>query len=169
MILVLNVFSDYVGFHLISYAPNEIAITPQLSSPKLFSQFRISLKYLSCRYAFHDLHYSRRSIPRRGFDKYMHMIFHHFHDVYVKFVLFGYSLENPFYVFSHLIVKNMLPVFGYPYHVVFNIIDSVFSTSHSHAVCYNSYSATLSRVLIALRLGRFHPRSKLWGISRPIL
>jgi len=169
MTLILNVFSDYVGSHLISYTPNEIAITPQLSSPELLPQFRILLKYLPRRYAFHYLHYSRRSIPGRGFNKYMHMIFHHFHGVYVKLVLFGYTLEDLFYVFPHLIVKNMLTVFGYPYQMVFKIIDGMFSTSYSHAVCYSSYRITFSSALIALRLGRFHPRSKLWGISRPIL
>ena len=169
MSLVFNIFTNDIGGYFIPYTPYEIAVIPQLMRPKLLPQFGISLKYFPGRDAFQDLHYLRWSIPGRCFDKYMHMVFHHFHSVYTKFILLSYLLKDFLDVFSHLVIKDVLPVFRYPHQMILQIIDRMLGTSYSHAVCYNSYSITLARAWIALRLGRFHPRSKLWGISRPIL
>jgi hypothetical protein len=165
MTLVFNIFTNDIGGYFVSYTPNEVSVIPQLMRPKLFPQFGIFLKHFSGRYAFHYLHNLRRSIARRSFDKKVHMIFHHFHDIYTKLILFRYLLEDFFHVSSHLSIKYVLPIFGYPYQMILKIIDSVLGTSYPHAVFYNSFSIALTRPLIALRLGRFHPLSKL-GVFR---
>lgn len=169
MSLIFNTFANDIGGHFISDTSNKIAVIPQLMRPKLLPQFGIPLKYFPGRNAFHYLDYSRWRISGWCFYKNMHMIFHHFHNIYTKLVFLSYLLKDFFHVSSHLSIKNVFPILGYPYQMILKVIDSMLGTSYSHAVCYNSYSITLSRAWIALRLGRFHPRSNLWGISQPLL
>jgi hypothetical protein len=53
-------------------------------------------------------------VLRRGFDKYVDMVFCHFHGIYIKIILFSYVLEDVFYVSSYIGIKYKLTVFGNP-------------------------------------------------------
>ena len=145
MSLILNVFPNDICGYFIPYTPHEVAVIPQLMRPQLFPQFGIFLKYFSARYAFYDLYYLRWRIARRCFDKYVHMIFHHLHGVYLKLIFFSYFLEYFFYAFSYFIIKYVLSVLGHPHQMILKIVDSMSCTFYSHAVLYTSYPFTLAR------------------------
>lgn len=167
MRLIFNIFVNDIGSHLIPNTPYEIAVTPQLMRPKLLPQFRVFL--ISSRDAFNHLHSLGWRIARWRFDKHMHMISQYLHNIDTKLILLCYLLQDFFHTFSELIIKDVFPIFGYPYQMILKIIDNTLRTSDSNAVFYNSYGITLSRAWIALRLGRFDPPNKLGGIQRNYL
>ena len=162
--LILNITSNDIGGDIIANTSDKIAVVPEFSRPEGFPKLGELFEYFSCRYAFHYLHYFSRRVPGRGFDKYMDMVFHHFHGIYVKAILFSDMPEDFFYVSGDVGIKYMLPVFGNPHQMVFEIIDRVFRPSNSHAILYNNYRLSLAKAWRALR-GHFHPASKLAGIQ----
>ena len=145
MSLILNIPADYIGSDFIANTPDEIAIMPKLSSPKLFLELRKFPKYLPRQYAFHYLHDLSRRVFRRSFGKYVHMVFHYFHDIYMKALFLCYMLEDFFQISRYLSVKNLPPILGYPNQMVFQIVDRVLRPSYSHATFYNSCGLALAR------------------------
>ena len=168
MSLILNIVANDVSGYFVTHTPGEVSVIPKLSCPKLFPELGKFLEYLSRRDALHYLDYFCRRIFWRCFGKYVHMVFHYFHRVYVKAVLFGNMLKHFFKVFRYLPVEYLFPVLGYPDQVVFKIVDGVFGSSYSHAVFYNSYYFAYQD-FTRLTASRFHPASKLAGIQRRIL
>jgi hypothetical protein len=139
MSLVLNIMANDISGYFISYTPDEVSIIPKLSCPKLFPELGIFLEYLSRRNALHYLDDLGRSVFRRRFGKYMHMIFYYFHGIYLKTILFSNMLEYFFKTLRDFFRKYPFTVFGYPDQMIFQIIYGVFRSSNSHTVFYNSY------------------------------
>lgn len=148
MSLIFNVFPNDICGHFIPYTPYKVAVIPQLMRPQLFPQFGMFFEYFSRRYTFQDLYYARWRIARWSFDKYVYMIFHHFHGVYPKLIFFSYFLEYLFRAFSYFIIKYVLPILGHPYQMIFEVIDGMPGAFCSHAVFYTSYPFTLARVYL---------------------
>ena len=55
--LIFNIVFYYIGSCPISYSSNVTSITPQFTTPKLFFDFRVFFKDLSCCDAFYNLHH----------------------------------------------------------------------------------------------------------------
>ena len=157
MSLILNIPANDVSSDFIANTPDKIPVIPKLSRPKLFPELGKLLECLSRRDTLHYLHHLSRRVFRRGFGKYMHVVFHYFHSIYVKAVLFSYMQEDPFKIFRYLSAEYLLPIFGYPHQMVFKVIDGMFGSSYSHVVFYNSYRITLARVCLALQRATFIP------------
>jgi hypothetical protein len=112
MSLGLNIVANDFSSYFISYTPDKVSIIPRLSSSKLFLQLGIFFEYLSRRYTLHYLHYLGWSLFRWHFGKYVHMVFHYFHGVYLKTILFGNMLEHFFQISHDFFRKYPLTVFG---------------------------------------------------------
>ncbi len=98
MSLVLNISPNYISGDFYSNTPNKIAIAPQLPCPQLFPQLEELLECFSCRDTFHRLYYLGRRISRWCLQKYMHMVFQHFHDVYHKLIFLSHMPEGLFHM-----------------------------------------------------------------------
>jgi hypothetical protein len=168
MALVFNVFPYYVSSNLITHTPDKIAIAPKLSCPKLFSKFGILPKYLSSRYAFHYLYNVCWRIPRWCLQKYMHMAFHHFHSIYFKSIFLSYPIKYFFQVLRYSLTQYLFSILRYPYQVILQIIDGMFSPSYSHAD-FISIIASFGKPFLRLTANHFHPASKLTGIQWSLL
>lgn len=145
MSLVFNILTDGIGSGMASYAAYEMGVIKKLMHPKLLYQFGIFLKRLSVRYGFCVLYYLRPRIVGLCSDEYVCMIFHNVHCICFKYVTLRYPVKAFFYMSFDLIIKYLLPVFGYLNLMIFEIINSMFSIFHSHAVFPKSYSISLSR------------------------
>ena len=168
MSLVLNIVANDVDGYFVSDTPDEVSVIPKLSCPKLFPKLGIFLECLSRRDTLHYLDYFCRRVFWRCFGKYVHVVFHYFHRIYMKAILFGNMLKHFFQVFCYFPVEYLFPVLGYPDQMIFKAIDGVFGSSYSHAVFYNSYYFAYQG-LTRLTASRFHPASKLAGIQQKFL
>jgi|WetSurMetagenome_2_1015567.scaffolds.fasta_scaffold139432_2 hypothetical protein len=165
MILELNIMAYDISGYFITHTPDEVSIIPEFSCPKLFLEPGIFFEYLSRRNALHYLDNLRWSVFRRSFGKYVHMIFHYFHGIYLKTILLRNMLEHFFKILRYFLRKYLFTIFRNPYQMILKIIYSVFRSSDSHAVFYNSYYF-LYQGLTRLTASRFHPAGKLAGIHR---
>ena len=163
--LILNIFPYYVSGNLVAYTPDKISIAPQLPRPQLFSQFRKLLKYLTGRDTFQYLHYLRRGISGRYLNKYMHVVFHNFHRIYLQLVLLGYPLKHLFQVFRNFTTQYVLPVLRYPHQVILQIIYGMFCPSNPHAAVIQDKALFRQVTLPRLTASHFPPASKLAGIQ----
>jgi len=164
MSLVLNVFSNHICSNFISYASNEVSVIPQFARPQLFPQLGIFFKDFPCRYAFHNLYYFCWRVLRHHFHKYVNMVFHNFHRIYIEFVMFRYLAKCFFQVFPYLFPKQFLPIFRYPDYMVFQVVDGMLSPFYSHAA-FIPVVVPFGNLFL-LPVNRFHPPSKLGGIQR---
>ena len=164
MSLVFNIFPNDISYHVISNTPDEIAIIPQLSCPKLFPKLGIFLKDFPRRYAFHYLHHIGWRISRRCSHEYMHMVFHDPYRVYLEFILLGYLFKDFFEIFRHFSIQYLFPVFRYPYQVILQIVDCMFCPSDSHAV-FIPILSLFRNTFLRLSANHFYPPSKLRGIK----
>ncbi len=164
MILVLNISTDYICGDFVSNTTNKVAIVPQLPRPKLLPQLGKFLEHLTPRYTFHYLHYFGWRISRRCFQKYVHMVFHHLHGIYSKFIFVSYPLENLFQIPRNFLSQYALPILRYPYQMILQIIYGVFSPSYTHASVI-TVGILLWQTLPRLTASHFHPASKLTGIQ----
>ncbi len=164
MRLVFNMFSNYVSGDFISNTSDKIAIVPQLTCPKLFPNLGKFFKQLPTRYAFHYLYYFCWSIPRRCFQKYVHMIFYYFHRIYRKPIFLSYMIKHFFQVPRNFRCQYVLSILRYPYQVILQIVNGMFGSSYSHAIFIPS-GELFGKLFNILSLTHFHPASKLTGIQ----
>ena len=164
--LIFNISPYYVRGYFISNTPYKIPVTPQLTCPQLFLQFRKLLEYFPSRYALQYLNCLRRRIPRWHFYKYMNVVFHYFHRIYGKFVFLCYPLKNFLKIPFNFAIQYALSILRYPDHVVFNIIYSMLGTSYAHVAFIQENVILAQDAFPRLMANRFHPPSKLRGIQR---
>jgi hypothetical protein len=156
MSLVFYIFPNDISYHVISYTPNEIAIIPQLSSPKLFPKLGEFLKNFPGRYAFHYLYYIRRRISRRRTHEYMNMVFHDPYRFNLKFIFLGYLFKDFFEIFRHFLIQYLFPIFRYPYQVILQIVYCMFRPLYPHAAFIpilrlfgNTFSSPIGEPLVS--------------------
>jgi hypothetical protein len=169
MSLIFNVFPDYICGNLIPNAADKIPVVPQFPCPKLLPKIWKPLKYLTGRYAFHYLNHSCQRIFRRYFNKYVNMVFHDFHCIYIEIVFLSYLIKYSLQVTRNLSIQNILPVLRYPYQVILQIIYGMFSPSYPHAAFILKSHRYMQIPLPRLSASHFHPASKLTGIQWRLL
>ena len=169
MFLILNVFPDYIRRDFITYTPDKVSVPPYPPRPHGLTYFRELLEYLPSRYTLHNLHHLCRSVTRRSLDKHMHVVFHHFHRVYMKFVFLRYLFEYAFYISPYFFIQYMHPKFRHPYKMVFQFVDRVLCSPYSHIAFIPSVKVLTQTSLLRLAVNRFPPLSKLRGIQRSFL
>jgi len=123
LLLILDVMTYDIRGYLVPNRPNKIPITPEFSTPELFLHLWKLLEYHLSRDALYHLHNLCRRIPRRCRQKQMDMIILHLHRIYLKTIPLGYFLEGCLKPFCQFIPQYHLPIFGNPYHMIFQIID----------------------------------------------
>ena len=163
--LIFNISSNHICGYFIPYTPNKVTIAPQFSRPKLFPQLPKLLENLSCRYTLQYLHCFRRRIFRRYFYKYVYMVFHYLHGIYPKPVFIRYLPNYLFRILCNLSYQDLLPILRYPDHMVFDIKNSVFCSSKSHASFIHGKAAFKQSLVPRLTASHFPPASKLAGIQ----
>jgi len=156
--MVLYIFSYNLCCYLIPYTPYKIPITPKLPSPKLLSHLRKFSKYHLGTLALQYPHYLSRRILWWCQKKYMYMIFHYCHPLYIKLIylcnFFKYSLHPLRYILS----QYHLPVFWYPYKMILKIIYRMMRPLYwAHTQILNS--------LLPKGQTCFHPRGETTGYS----
>ena len=164
MRLVFNIFSNYVGGDFISNTSDKIAIVPQLICPELFLNLGKFFKQLPTRYAFHYLYYFCWSIPRRCFQKYVHMVFCYFHGIYLKPIFLSNMIKYFFQVPRNIPGQYMLSILRYPLQVILQIVNGMLGSSYSHAIFIPS-GELFGKHFTIQSLDHFHPASKLTGIQ----
>lgn len=167
--LIFNISTNHFCCNFVSYTPHKIAVTPQLTRPKLLPQSAKFLKYFSPGYALKYLHYFRRRILRRYFHKHVDMIFHHFHGINPKTVLFCYSSKYFLRVLRNLSYQHPLPILRYPNRMIFDIKYCVLRPSYAHNIFIREESPPWQIPSTRLTASRFPPASKLTGIQRSFL
>lgn len=156
--LIAYISSYYICGYFVSNRSNKVTIVPKLSTPKLFLQPRIFLKNLAGAYPFQYIHNLCGRIPRWSSQKHMNMVWHNFHRIYFKFVLFGYFFKKFFNSFFHLLIQNILAILWNPDKVIFDVIHCMFRSFNSHTVYLNIIRAFGTGAFIpALKGGVFCP------------
>jgi len=133
MILVFNMPPDYVGSDFVNNTSDKVPIVPKLLSPKLFPNLGKLFKYLSGRYTLHYLPDFRRRIFWGCLRKYVHMVFHYFHRIYIEPIFLSYFSKYLFKIARYFFTQDMLPVLRYPHKVILQVIYSMFGPSYAHA------------------------------------
>lgn len=72
--LLLYIFAYHLLVPVLSYRAYVITVCPELPSPQLLLYLCTPHKYLSCRYAFYDLHDLLRTLHRYTLNQKMHVI-----------------------------------------------------------------------------------------------
>jgi hypothetical protein len=165
MSLILNVSTNYVRSYFVSHTTDKIAIVPQFSRPKLFSQLWKLPEYFTRRNTFHYLHYPSRRVSGRRLDKYVNMVFHYFHRVYYELILFGNLVEYSFCIIRYFLTEYISSVFRYPDQMIFQFVNGMFSPSYPHAVVILNLTSLCKSLPLNYRRPHFHPASKLTGIQ----
>ena len=160
--LQFNVSPYRFRCHLIPNRSHKVPVVPQLPSPQLFSQSRISSKYLPRRDTLEYLYHLARTVPRRTRHKDVYMVFHHFHRVDLQFVSLRDSLEYFFQFLSHFSSDNHFPVLGNPYKMVLQIVNRMLCTLHYAHACNRISAIRLQRISVFLP-----PAS--WGYPTEVL
>ena len=170
MDLILNILPNYISRYFVSHTPDKISITPKLSCPQLFPQFRKLPEHFSCRNTFQYLHYLRRGISGWCFYKYVYMVFHDFHRIYLELVLLCNTSKHLFQILRNFPTQYMLPILRYPHQVILQIIYGVLRPSYAHAI-FISPDQIFTQAPCSPRLtaSHFPPASKLAGIQWGLL
>jgi hypothetical protein len=163
MNLVFNIFPNDISDNVISNTSDEIAIIPQLTSPKLLPKLGKFLEYLSGRYAFHYLYKLCWRIPRWCSHEYMHMVSLDPYRIYFKFIFLGYLFKDFFEIFCNFSIQYLFPILRYPHQMILQIVNGSFGTSYSYAV-FISVISLFGNPFLRLAANHFHPLSKLRGI-----
>jgi hypothetical protein len=108
-------FPYYTSSDFITCTPDKISFTPKLPHPQLLPQFRKLLKYLTGRHTFQYLRYLHWRISGWYLNKYIHVVFQHFHCIYPELIPFGYLLKYFFQIPRNFPTQYVLPVLEYPY------------------------------------------------------
>ncbi len=156
--LKFNVSSNYFSRSSAPYRPNKVSITLQLPSLQSITQSWVTSKQLSCRYTLHNLHYLARTVFRRGCQKQMHMVRHHFHSINLKLIPLLYPAKDLIQTFCYWPRENKLSVLGKPNKMVLEIADGVFRTFDRTHSLYRSKLIRLRRIFTFLsrrKLGRY--------------
>lgn len=163
--LIFNIFPYYISGNFVTYTPDKISIAPKLPRPQLFPQFRKLLKYLACRHTFQYLHYLRWGISGRYLNKYMHVVFHYSHSIYLELILLSYPLKDLLQMPRNFITQYVLSIFWYPYQVILQVIYSMLRPSITHATFIHEKALFRQAPLPRLTASHFPPASKLAGIQ----
>jgi len=155
--LIFNIFPYYIS--------NKISFTPKLPCPQLLPQFRKLLKYLTGKHTFQYLHYLRWRISGWYLNKYMHVLFQHFHYIYPELILLGYLLKHLFQIPRNFPTQYVLPVLRYPYQVILQIVYGVFCPSNPHDEFMQEKVLFRQAALPRLTASHFPPASLLAGIQ----
>ena len=156
MLVVLDIFLDYILGYFVPYCPHKVSIFPKFASPQVLFNFWKHLKYPSCRSAFKALNYLRYRITRRKPQKYMHMLFGYFHLIYFKLV----GLSDFLKTFSNEISK-ITPQYPFtismsPYQMIPGIVYRMTRPLDCHADILIDLKPLLKDAV--------HPRHKCRGI-----
>ncbi len=86
----------------------------------------------------------------------MHMIILHLHRIYLKLVPLGYLLKTHLKPFCQLTSQYHLPIFGNPYHMIFQIVDRMACSFYrAHAVLIPCFIASRTCFHPPSRAGRY--------------
>ena len=162
--LIFDILPYHVSGDLVSNTPGKIPIAPKLPSPQLFLQLWKLLEHLSCRYTFQHLHYLCRRAPWWHLNKYVDMIFHTFHCIYLELILLCNSPKHFFQVRPDLPTQYVFTVLQYPNQMVLDIKDNVLCPPNPHISFIHAKNIYRQTSLPRLMANRFPPASKLAGI-----
>lgn len=131
--MMLNIFLNDIGRHLVSHGPHKKTILPQLATPELLLDLRIFSKNLRRRNTLQYPNHLRNRISRRKIQEQMHMIRGHFHLFYLKRKLFRNPLEQFLYSFSNINPFNPFSVLRSPYQVISRVVYGMTRPLNRHA------------------------------------
>ena len=124
--LLLDVFSNHFGCHLMPYCANIVPIAPKLPSPKLLLDLRKLPKYFPRRYTFHYLHHFCGCVSRWRSHEHMNVIPIGCHRINHPSV----SFPNPLYQFTQSLrnsrpIQQVFPILYNPHYVISDIPTSM--------------------------------------------
>jgi hypothetical protein len=127
--LLLDVFSNHFGCHLMPNCPDIVPIAPKLPSPKLLLDLRKLPKYLPCRYTSYYLHYFCGCVSRWRSHEHMNVISVGCHRINHPSV----SLADSRYQLTQSLrnsrpVQQVFAILYNPHHVIPDIPTSMRST-----------------------------------------
>ena len=137
--MIFDVALDQIRRDFIPHGPGKIPILPEFSSPKLFLHFRKSLKYLTRRNTLQHPYYPCNRISWRKTHEYMNMIRCHSHLLNLKTIILCNFPQYLSRLIPNIFSLNPFPIFRRPYQVIFCIVNSVSSSSDTHAVSYTTF------------------------------
>ncbi len=139
VLMIFDVALDQIRRDFIPHGPGKIPILPEFSSPKLFLHLRKFLKYLTRRNTLQHSYHPRNRIPRRKSYEYMNMIRCHSHLLNLKTIILCNFPKYLSRLIPDIFSLNPFPIFRCPYQVIFCIVNSVSSSSDTHAVSYTTF------------------------------
>ena len=138
-----NIFFDHVFCNFVTDGPSKISVFPKLASPQLSFNFRVHLKYFSCRSAFKPFDYIRYRISWRKSQKYMYVILGYFHRLYFKLVNDSNFSKTSLHIFPDVTSQNPLAIFWSPNQMISGIIYRMTGSPYCHADTLNCFDIFL--------------------------
>ena len=99
MLMIFNIFFDYIFGQLVPYCLDKMAIFPKLASPQLLLDLGKHLENSPGRLPFQTMYNLGNRISRRKTQKYRNMIYSNFYCLYFKFIGLGNLLRTFFLQF----------------------------------------------------------------------
>lgn len=135
--LLLYVLAYHLLVAVLSYRAYVIPVCPEFPSPQLLLYLWTPRKYLSCRYAFYDLHDLLRAVHRYTLNQKMHVVFicTYFQKRYL--VPLTDPKTNLFEFLVYFRTKYNSSVLGWADDVIQqyrNIMTLVNEAAHSHSI-----------------------------------
>lgn len=143
ILMILNIFSDYIFRYLIAHCANKISIFPKFTTPQLFLDFRIIPENLSCRFPLQPLHHFSYRISRRKSQKKVNMVLSYLHYFYLKFITKPYLFKTRLYKFSYITSQYPFSIFGSPYKMISRIIYGMTRSFDRHATSLSNLEILL--------------------------
>ena len=134
--LILNIFTNQIRRYFVPHTPCKKSIIPKLPSPQLLLHLWKLLKYHPRRYTLQYLNNLRGRIPRWDRQKYMHMIFHHFLLINLKFIPLRYPLKYLLQPLCQLLIQYHFSILWHPNQMVLQIVNCSSRMPQSHTLKY---------------------------------
>ncbi len=131
--MILNVFPYYIVCNLFSNCSVEVALFPEMASPKFLLNFRELFKNLASRYAFDYPNHFRYRISWWKRDQYVNVIFRCFASIYLKIKMIRYLKKKLLYSWLNFFIKDLLSIFRAPNQMIFGFINCMARSFDIHA------------------------------------
>jgi hypothetical protein len=133
-LVIINMLSGNIVCYLISNCANKISIFLKLTSPQLFLQFGMPLKYMPRGFTFLYFHYFRIRKQWWKTQKYMNMILCYFHHLYFRFIADGNLPKAIFYTFSNITYQYPFSVLWSLFQMISGIIGRMSASPYGHII-----------------------------------
>jgi len=132
--MVLYIIPYHIISDLLSCCSIEIALFPEMTSPKPLLHFRKFPENIAARNTLQNSNYPRNRIPRRERNQYVNMVLRYLTTVYFKIKMASYLIKKLFYPWANFCNEDFFSILRAPYEMILGFIHCMACSSQAHAV-----------------------------------